>query len=70
MNLALLVIAAWSMVSVLFAGVHHRWVRYASAAPSPMDVLRALPPFTPLPDPDGDPVRIGVARSFAAFSLN
>jgi len=52
MQTALVIFGVWCALSVVFAGVHYRWVCYdvaKPAAPSPMDVLQALPPYQPAP---------------------
>jgi nitrate reductase gamma subunit len=49
MPTALAVVFAWCALSVVFAGVHYRWVRYEAADPSPMDTLQVLPAYEPAP---------------------
>jgi len=73
MSTLLTIMAAWCVVSVLFAGFHHRWVHYVvtEPAPEPMDVLRALPPLQPLPDPDTKVFRgMQVAIRLRSFAAN
>jgi len=49
MPTALVVLVAWCALSVVFAGVHYRWVRYAAADAAPMDTLQVLPVYEPGP---------------------
>jgi len=49
MPTALVVLVAWCALSVGFAGVHYRWVRYETAGTAPMDTLQVLPVYEPGP---------------------
>jgi len=49
MPTALVVLVAWCALSLVFAGVHYRWVRYEAARAAPMDALQVLPVYEPGP---------------------
>ncbi len=47
MSVLLIVLAAWCALSVLFAGAHYHWVRYADVPRPPIVPGRPPDPFVP-----------------------
>jgi len=49
MPTVLVVLVAWCALSVVFAGVHYRCIRYEAADAAPMDALQVLPVYEAAP---------------------